>query len=119
MGADFDSNGDGQVDSVALAYVPGESEAAYVARITGPLRSTIRDANVHFATSSSSFDYIQSDNTHPTYTGGTVTSGLFGSTTGTGAARFTSFVNGKSPLWNQYGHERMGWTLSVPSAPAP
>jgi len=22
-------------------------------------------------------------------------------------------VNGKNPLWNQYGHERWGWALSV------
>jgi hypothetical protein len=34
MGADFDSNGDGQVDSDALRYVPGDTEAAYVQRIT-------------------------------------------------------------------------------------
>ena len=30
MGADYDSNGDGQIDSEALRYVQGESEAAYV-----------------------------------------------------------------------------------------
>ena len=119
MGADYDTNADGQVDSAALAYLPGESEAAYVGRITGTLRLTIRDANVHFASASSSYDYIQSDNTHPTYTGGTVLSGIFGSTTGTGAPRYTSFTNGKSPIWNQYGHERMGWALSTSGAPAP
>ncbi len=117
MGADFDSNSDGQIDSAGLAYLPGESEASYVARITGPLRPTIRDANAHFVSSSSSFDYIQSDNTHPTYTGGTVLSGIFGSTSGSGAPRYTSFANGKSPLWNQYGHERMGWALSASGAP--
>lgn len=113
MGADYDSNGDGQVDSVALRYVAGESEASYVTRITSTLRSTLRDANTHFATSSSSFDYIQSDDTHPTYTGDTVRAGLWGGTTGTGAARYTSFAGGVSPIWNRYGHERMGWALSV------
>jgi len=119
MGADYDSNSDGQVDSVALRYVSGESEASYVGRITGTLRPTLRDANTHFATASSSYDYIQSDDTHPTYTGGTVSAGLFGGTTGTGAARYTSFPGGASPIWNQYGHERMGWSLSTYSPTTP
>jgi lysophospholipase L1-like esterase len=113
MGADYDSNGDGQVDSDALRYVPGESEASYVNRVSVTLRGTIRDANAHFVSSSSSFDYIQSDDVHPTYTGGTVRAGLWGGTTGTGAARYTSFTNGRSPIWNQLGHERMGWAISV------
>src|SRR6185369_11985354 len=71
MGADYDSNNDGQIDSDALRYVQGESEAAYVTRITTTLRATIRDANTHFVNGSTSYDYIQSDNTHPTYSGGT------------------------------------------------
>ena len=119
MGADYDSNGDGQVDSDALRYVLGETEASYVTRITGTLRSTIRDSNTHFVSSGSSYDYIQSDDTHPTYSGGTVTAGLFGGTTGSGAARYTSFTNGKSPIWNQYGHERMGWAISTSNPTAP
>lgn len=113
MGADYDSNADGAIDSAALKYVVGETEASYVARITSTLRPTLRDANTHFVSSSSSYDYIQSDDTHPTYTGGTVSAGLWGGTTGTGAARYTSFVGGKNPIWNQYGHERMGWSLSM------
>lgn len=113
MGADYDSNGDGQIDAEALRYVPGESEASYVTRITRTLRSTLRDANRHFATPSSSYDYIQSDDTHPTYTGNTVNSGLFGSTSGGGAPRYYTVVNGKNPVWNQYGHERMGWAGSA------
>jgi lysophospholipase L1-like esterase len=119
MGGDYDSNGDGQVDADALRYVAGESEASYVTRITSTLRATIRDSNTHFVSASSSYDYIQSDDTHPTYTGGTVTAGLFGGTTGSGAARYTSFTDGKSPIWNQYGHERMGWAVSTSSPPAP
>lgn len=119
MGADYDSNGDGQIDSEALKYVAGESESSYVTRITSTLKSTLRDANTHFVSSSTSYDYIQSDNTHPTYTGGTVTAGLFGGTTGSGAPRYTSFTNGKSPIWNQYGHERMGWSLSTRNPAAP
>jgi lysophospholipase L1-like esterase len=119
MGSDYDSNGDGQVDSVALSYVPGESEASYVGRITSTLKSTLRDANTHFVSSSSSYDYIQSDNTHPTYTGGTVSSGLFGSGSGSGSPRYTSFPGGKNPIWNQYGHERIGWGLSTTSPASP
>jgi len=119
MGADYDSNGDGVVDSTGLQYVAGESESAYITRISTTLRSTIRDANTHFASSGTSYDYIQSDDTHPTYSGGTVTAGLFGGTTGSGAPRYTSFTSGKNPIWNQYGHERMGWTVSTSNTAAP
>ncbi|MFZ6843605.1 SGNH/GDSL hydrolase family protein [Undibacterium sp. RuTC16W] len=113
MGADYDSNGDGLIDSDALRYVNGESESSYVTRITSTLRSTIRDANTHFVSASSSYDYIQSDDTHPTYNGSTVSAGLFSSTTGTGAPRYTTITGGKNPIWNQYGHERMGWAVST------
>lgn len=119
MGADYDSNGDGVIDSDALRYVAGESEASYVTRITSTLKSTLRDANAKFVSSSSSYDYIQSDDTHPTYSGGTVSAGIFGGTTGSGAARYTSFTNGKNPIWNQYGHERMGWAISTSNPAAP
>ncbi len=119
MGADYDSNGDGQVDSDALRFVAGDSEASYTTRITSTLRSTLRDANTHFVSSSSSFDYIQSDDTHPTYTGGTVSAGLWGGSTGTGAPRYTSFTGGKSPIWNQFGHERMGWSISTYNPASP
>ena len=119
MGADYDSNGDGMIDSDGLKYVAGESESSYVTRITTTLRPTIRDANTHFTAPGTSYDYIQSDDVHPTYTGGTVTAGIFGGTTGSGAPRYTSFPNGKSPIWNQYGHERMGWTVSTSNTSAP
>jgi lysophospholipase L1-like esterase len=113
MGADYDSNGDGAIDSQALKYVAGETEANYVTRITSTLRSTLRDANTHFVSSSSSFDYMQSDDVHPTFSGSTVSAGLFGGTTGSGAPRYTTFTNGRNPIWNQFGHERMGWSLST------
>ena len=117
MGADYDSNGDGQIDSEALRYVQGESETAYVNKIVNTLRSTVRDANTHFVSSTTSYDYIQSDNTHPTYYGSaTVYVGLFGGTgSGSGAPDFsgTAIVGGKNPIWNQLGHERMGWAISV------
>jgi hypothetical protein len=116
MGADYDSNGDGQIDSDALRYVQGESENDYVTRITTTLRSTIRDANVHLVNASTAYDYIQSDDTHPTYTGSTVFIGLIGgSGSGSGAPDYSDaqIVGGKNPVWNQFGHERMGWALSV------
>ena len=119
MGGDYDSNNDGQVDSDALRYVAGESEATYVSRITGTLKATLRDANTKFVTSTSSYDYIQSDDTHPTYTGGTVSAGIWGGSTGSGAPRYTSYTNGRSPIWNSYGHERMGWALSVYNPASP
>lgn len=119
MGADYDSNGDGIVDADALRYVDGESQASYLTRITSTLRSTLRDANTKFVSSSSSYDYIQSDDTHPTYNGSTVTAGLFGGSTGTGAPRYASFTSGKNPIWNQYGHERMGWAVSTYNVPTP
>ena len=119
MAIRVDTNGDGKVDTDGLRYVPGESESSYVTRITTALRSTIRDSNTHFVSASSSYDYIQSDDTHPTYNGGTVSAGLLGGTTGSGAARYTTITGGKNPIWNQYGHERMGWRLSTTNPLAP
>ena len=116
MGADYDSNGDGVVDSVALQYQPGESENDYVTRITTTLRGTLRDSNAHLVTAGTSYDYLQSDDTHGTYYGSaTISSGLFGSGSGSGAPTFSGsqIVDGKNPVWNQYGHERMGHGLSV------
>ncbi|HEX2572234.1 MAG TPA: SGNH/GDSL hydrolase family protein [Polyangia bacterium] len=122
MGADYDSNGDGQIDSAALRYIPGESEDAYVTRITSTLRPTIRDANAHLVSSSASYDYIQSDNTHPTYyTSSTIGLNIFtGSGSGSGAASFTTqIVGGKNPVFNQYGHEKSGWSISTYNPAAP
>jgi lysophospholipase L1-like esterase len=119
MAADHDANGDGTVDTQAIRYVAGETEAAYVAKVTQTYRATLRDANTKFVTASSSYDYIQSDDTHPTYTGGTVSAGFWGGSTGTGAPRYSSFTGGKSPIWNQFGHERMGWSLSTYNVPTP
>jgi len=87
-----------------------------VNRITNTLRSTIRDANVHLVSAGTSYDYIQSDNVHPTYTGSTIWIGLIGgSGSGSGAPDYSGsqIVDGKNPVWNRYGHERMGWGLSV------
>ena len=97
-------------------WLKEHAEDAYVQRISVTLRSTVRDANFHLANASTTYDYLQSDDTHPTYDGGTLFVGLFGGTgSGSGPPDFTpsQFVNGKNPVWNQFGHERMGWTLST------
>ncbi len=112
MGADYDSNGDSLIDSEALRYVQGESEEDYVTRLTQTLRSTVRDANFHFVNNTTSFDYILSDDTHPTYSGGTVFVGLLGGTgSGSSAPDYPTITGGKNPIWNEYGHEQMGWSL--------
>lgn len=115
MGADYDSNGDGKIDSDGLRYIQGETEADYVNRISVTLRSTIRDANTHLVNATTSYDYIQSDDTHPTYYSSTLYVGLFGGTgSGSGAPWFTDtqIVSGKNPVFNQYGHEKSGWEIS-------
>ncbi|MCP3102455.1 SGNH/GDSL hydrolase family protein [Myxococcus sp. K15C18031901] len=122
MAADYDSNGDGQIDSAAIRYKAGETESAYVTRITTTLRSTLRDSNTHFVNASTSYDYLQSDDTHPTYYGTTIGVNIFsGSGSGTGAPQFTDaqVVDGKNPEWNKSGHERMGWegARSNPATP--
>jgi lysophospholipase L1-like esterase len=119
MAADHDTNGDGIADSQAIRYVAGESESAYVTKITQTYRATLRDANFKFVSASTSYDYIQSDDVHPTYSGPTVSAGIWGGTTGSSAPRYTSFTNGRSPIWNQFGHERMGWSLSTYNPASP
>ncbi|WP_275976866.1 SGNH/GDSL hydrolase family protein [Polyangium aurulentum] len=114
MGADYDTNGDGKIDSDGLKWVAGESEDAYVTRITNTLRSTIRDSNTHFVNSSTSYDYILSDNTHPTYSGSTISVGIFGGTgSGTGAPAYSAASGSKNSIWNLYGHERAGWAHAL------
>src|SRR5262245_15995760 len=122
MAADYDSNGDGQIDTEAIRYVQGESEADYVNKITTTYRATLRDANTKLLSASASADYIQSDNTHPTFSGPTISIGFIGgSGSGSGAPDYTDaqIVGGKNPVWNTFGHERMGHALSVfnPAAP--
>jgi len=116
MAADYDTNGDGLIDSAAIAYQLGESEASYVNRISVTLKSTLRDANFKRTTPSTTYDYIQSDNTHPTYQGSTTWVGFFGGSGSTTTApdyADSSIVGGKNPAWDRLGHERMGWALSV------
>ena len=116
MAAEYDSNNDGLIDRDAIKFVIGESEAAYITKITTTYRATLRDANTHFENATTSYDYIQSDNTHPTYNGSTIWIGFIGgSGSGSGASQYTDaqIVGGKNPVWNRNGHDKMGWALSV------
>jgi len=109
MAADYDSNGDGLVDTDAIRWRAGESETDYVNRIVS-LKSTLRDSNTKFVNASTSYDYLQSDDTHQTYYSGTIGTG-----SGTATPNFTDaqIVGGKNPVWNQTGHERTGWSIST------
>lgn len=109
MASDYDSNGDGQNDVDAIRWRAGESEAAYVARIVS-LKSTLRDSNTKYVNASTSYDYLQSDDTHQTYYLSTIGTG-----SGSAAPDFTSaqIVGGKNPQWNRSGHERTGWSIST------
>jgi hypothetical protein len=116
MGADADTNDDGRKDSRALRYRKGESEDAYVQRITVTLRSTIRDPNMHLVGSGTTFDYIQSDDTHPTFSGSTVDVGtLGGSGGGSSQPRFppSKYHGTRNPIWRKFGHERIGHGLAL------
>ncbi|HYH96419.1 SGNH/GDSL hydrolase family protein [Hyalangium sp.] len=109
MGSDYDSNGDGLNDVDALRWQAGESEAAYVSRIVS-LKSTLRDSNTKYVNASTSFDYLQSDDTHQTYYKSTIGTG-----SGSAVPDFTNaqIVGGKNPEWNKTGHERTGWSIST------
>ncbi len=76
-----------------------------------PCRSTLRDANTPLRRApSTSYDYIQSDNTHPTYTGSTVYVGLFGGT-GSGSGRPTTATRRSSAARTRCGTASVtsGW----------
>ena len=120
MGSDYDSNGDGLIDSDGLRYKSGEAEADYVTRITTTLRSTIIDANTHFTDASTSYDYIFSDDVHPTpFTNATITLSYGGEGSGNGPPTFQDeqIVAGQNPEWNRFGHERFGWAASALAFP--
>ena len=98
MGADYDRNGDGQIDSDALRYVAGETEAAYVTRITSTLRSTIRDANTHFVSVEQQLRLHpvgqHAPDLHRRHRHAPACSAA---RTGSGAARYTSFDGRQEP----------------------
>jgi hypothetical protein len=121
MGADYDSNGDGLVDSEALRYVQGESESAYVTSASPD--AALDDPRRELPASSARHQLrLHPVRRHPPHLHGrTVYVGFFGGT-GSAPARPTTasqISGGKNPIWNRLGHERMGWALwSFSDAPA-
>jgi hypothetical protein len=104
MGADDD----GGVE--ALRIDANESEDDYVRRITVTQRSAVHDATTHRTGDGATIDYLQSDGTHPTYYGDTLTGWVSGSS----PPDFDDgqIVDGKNPDWDRFGHERMGHALA-------
>jgi hypothetical protein len=88
MASDYDRNGDGTVDAVALRYRAGESEQSYDSRITEALKGTLVDSNAKYVNANTTVDYLQSDDTHPTFT----------------TTNFSAF--------DRWGHNRAGHALS-------
>ncbi|MFY0579247.1 SGNH/GDSL hydrolase family protein [Cystobacter fuscus] len=119
MGAEDDSNEDGVVDSEALRYVEGETEDDYVTRITVTLRDTLRDPNHHRIAEGTEVHYLSKDNTHPTRYGNAVWLGLQTYFIGSHEPDFadSQLLDGKNPMWNLHGHERLGWSSPRPFKP--
>ena len=113
MARDYDSNADGMNDADAIRYKSGESLADYQARVIA-LQSTLRDSNLKLVSAGSSFDYLQSDDTHPTFEGATANT-LFTTPSGNNGvlhATAGAYAGGKNPHWNWNGHDRHGWAIN-------
>jgi GDSL-like Lipase/Acylhydrolase len=112
MAADYDTDGDGTIDQLQIAYRgQAEGEAAYRARINGYRTSIIRDSGtkgiVNASGAHATADYLlTNDNTHPTYTGGTISCSSGSPSSSSHAQDYTASPNA---VWNVYGHERGGW----------
>lgn len=118
MAADFDSNGDGVVDTDQIRYIHGESREDYVARIVAANDAgLLRDANFKQAGPSTTVGYLLSDDTHTTFVGPQAKAGLSGGTPGgnVGVFHATSgaYADGRNPTWNRNGHDRMGYALAT------
>jgi hypothetical protein len=64
--------------------------------------------------SATSADYINSDNTHPTFLGATASTLLStpGGNVNVQHATAGAYPDGKNPTWNTNGHDRLGWGLT-------
>lgn len=115
MAADYDTNGDGVVDQVNAAYRgQGEGEANYRNRINGYRTTILHDSKTKGAVvngAHASEDYLlTNDDTHPTYTGGTMSCTTGSPSSSSFAQDYTASPNS---VWNVYGHERGGWQNRV------
>lgn len=123
MAADYDSNGDGVIDTETIRYVPGESKSSYTNRIMNAYAAgLLKDSRTtKMISPSASVNYLLSDDTHPTYLG--ATAGTLFTTPGGNVTVYHStpgaYPGGKNPSWNLNGHDRMGWRLSIPVPNSP
>jgi lysophospholipase L1-like esterase len=118
MTADFDSNGDGMVDSDAVRFVPGEPLEDYVDRILAAnAAGLLRDANFKQISPGATVGYLLSDDTHTTFIGPTAKAGATGGSPGGNVNVFhptdVPFPDFQNPDWNLNGHDRMGSALAT------
>jgi hypothetical protein len=112
MGGDYDSNGDGQVDSDALRYVAGESEPRTspasrrrcARRSATPIALRVVEQQLRLHPVRRHASHLQRRHRLRRPVRRHV---------GIERRALHSFINGKNPIWNQYGHERTGWALST------
>ncbi len=117
MTADFDSNGDGMIDSDAVRFVAGEPLEDYVARILAAHDAgLLRDSNFKQIAPGTTVGYLLSDDTHTTFIGPDAKSTV-GSTPGGNVAVFhptdEPFPDFRNPDWNLNGHDRMATALAT------
>lgn len=118
MASDFDSNGDGVIDTDSIRFVPGEPREDYIARILAANDAgLLRDSNFKRVAPSTTVDYLLSDDTHTTFVGPQAKAGLGGGTPGGNVPVFHAtsgaYPNGRNPTWNTNGHDRMGYALAT------
>ena len=123
MGADYDTNGDGKIDSDALTYVAGETESGL--RYPHLPDASLKDrSGCQYPLLSSRAPATTTSN--PTIfirlvPARTLNAGLFGGRPPDRARRTTGHPDrgGKNPICNKFGHERAGWLHSLFSPAAP
>ncbi|TVR91939.1 MAG: hypothetical protein EA418_13725 [Wenzhouxiangellaceae bacterium] len=116
MTADFDSNGDGMIDSESVRFIPGEPLEDYVERILAANQAgLLRDANFKQIAPGATVSYLLSDDTHTTFLGPEGKASL-GTTASGNVAVFhptdVPFPDFRNPDWNMNGHDRMGSALA-------
>lgn len=115
MAADYDSDDDGQIDTEQIRYRSGESLEDYLDRImTAYHAGLLRDARTKLIAPSTSVDYLISDNTHGSHFGPTAST-LLSTPGGNVNVEFATagpYPDGKNPIWNMNGHDRMGYGLT-------
>ena len=106
MGADYDSNGDGQIDSDGAPLPRGRDRGG----LRDPHRLTLKGTHARLQHALRQREHRATTTcSRTTRTRRTITSTI-GTGSGSAAPDFTSaqIVGGKNPEWNKWGHERIG-----------